>query len=766
MATKKLTCTADVSISQKYSGNAYNAADRLAFGAGSGSGDAYYVLLKFSSLGLSSNTYNITSAKLTVTKISGAIGYNGSFYARALRITSSWSESTTYSGKPSTTTTGASGSVSMGTGYSGSVTFDVTAIVQAWANGSSQYGIQLEKTTSGTSLLKCIGDRTSSSAAYITVTYEAKEPAPTTPTVTAPGTITSDSKTFSWTASTDHIYASSSLSYQLQVSLDGGSTWGSTYTASAGATSLSVNLRTTAGLSSGQYYYNAKLKVRVRAVTPSYNGTVYYSSWGTSSTGIINYKITPTKPSSLAVSPASAYEGAAVTVTLGRPSSYNTLTSGGATNTLTYYVKLANGTTLGSVKAAVTSATASLNATLGNLTSGNANLSTSITAYCVDAHSQTSPSTSAVSLKVNRYRAPVISITGIDRAAENATATVAVTNTGYGGTQSSGQISTVEYSIDGGATWETITPTWVGLKTAVEITGLSANSRYTLQVRVTNVAPDDLTAKSTTYTATILEHTPAAMIFRDSANNATGLATKALILGEDWSGQVAEGDASIEGKVTAYRLIAKDTNYPTLQFMDSDDGSVKAQVLGNMSRNIVYFRNWCTDGTGFYENYLTPDPDTGRTANANYRVLTTKETAGYTPWHQGTLPYETGTWTPTLGVVEGSGTAPTVSYTYRQGKYTRIRRIVYVNFRIQAAITAAGTGYALIKGLPYTFGGNGYHYIGLSENYGGFSSDLNKAYVYRDAYIRIQASTGANAVKFATASAMYLSGSGIYEIAI
>ena len=96
--------------------------------------------------------------------------------------------------------------------------------------------------------------------------------------MTAPGTITSDSKTFSWTASTDHIYASSSLSYQLQVSLDGGSTWGSTYTASAGATSLSVNLRTTAGLSSGQYYYNAKLKVRVRAVTPSYNGTVYYLS--------------------------------------------------------------------------------------------------------------------------------------------------------------------------------------------------------------------------------------------------------------------------------------------------------------------------------------------------------------------------------------------------------------------------------------------------------------------------------------------------------
>ncbi len=612
MATKTLTCTADVSISQKYSGQAYNGADRLAVGSGSSTGDAYFVLLNFSALGLSSSTYKITNAVLTLNKIDGAIGYNADFSARALRITSKWTESTSYDSKPSYTTTGASAAVAVGTGHTGAFSLNVTSIVQAWADGNGQYGIWLEKTTSGTSRLKCLASRTATGAATIAVTYEVKSPAPTTPTVTAPGTITSDSKVFSWTASSDRIYASNQLSYQLQVSLNNGSTWSSTYTASAGATSLSVNLRTVAGLSSGQYYYNAKLKVRVRAVTPAYNGTVYYSSWGTSSTGIINYKITPTKPSSLAVSPASAYEGAAVTVTLGRPSSYNTLTSGGATNTLTYYVKLANGTTLGSVKAAVTSATASLNATLGNLTSGNANLSTSITAYCVDAHSQTSPSTSAVSLTVNRYRAPVISITGIDRAAENATATAVVTDTGYGGTQSSGQISTVEYSIDSGVTWATITPTWVGLKTAVEITGLSANNRYTLQVRVTNVAPDDLTAKSTTYTTTIFEHTPAAMIFRDSANNATGLAAKSLLVGEDWSGQVAEGDASIEGAIyeggksladkyaPQYSKI-NDPNYWGVCFPDGteggDDGFLRGPTKGIIPNQPNYPEGYGTLGT-------------------------------------------------------------------------------------------------------------------------------------------------------------------------
>ena len=173
-STMKLTCTADVGISELYSGNAYNTSTRLAFGIGSGTSDEYYALLKFGSLGLDTGAYNITSAKLTVTKISGDLGYNATFNAKAVRITSSWSESTTWSSKPSTTTTGQSAAVSMGTGHSGSVTFDVTDIVQAWADGSSNYGIQLMHSGTTASNIKCIADRTSSSAAYITVTYEPK----------------------------------------------------------------------------------------------------------------------------------------------------------------------------------------------------------------------------------------------------------------------------------------------------------------------------------------------------------------------------------------------------------------------------------------------------------------------------------------------------------------------------------------------------------------------------------------------------------------
>ncbi|MEU7428107.1 DNRLRE domain-containing protein [Streptomyces sp. NPDC040750] len=64
------------------------------------------------------------------------------------RITSSWSSSSvTWADQPSTTTTGAVTSTAA-KGYSdacpaGTVNFDVDDIVQAWADGSANYGIQL-----------------------------------------------------------------------------------------------------------------------------------------------------------------------------------------------------------------------------------------------------------------------------------------------------------------------------------------------------------------------------------------------------------------------------------------------------------------------------------------------------------------------------------------------------------------------------------------------------------------------------------------------
>lgn len=108
----------------------------------------------------------------------------------------------------------------------------------------------------------------------------------------------------------------------------------------------------------------------------------------------------------------------------------------------------------------------------------------------------------------------------------------------------------------------------------------------------------------------------------------------------DWNEVILASGGTMTGKLNVKDLVVCDgTLYPSVDYKADFDGPVKAQVLANMERNIVYLRNWCTD-TNYYENYLTPDPDIGRTANGNYSILTTKETADYVV-AQGT----SGGWT-------------------------------------------------------------------------------------------------------------------------
>lgn len=69
-------------------------------------------------------------------------------------------------------------------------------------------------------------------------------------------------------------------------------------------------------------------------------------------------------------------------------------------------------------------------------------------------------------------------------------------------------------------------------------------------------------------------------------------------------------------------------------------------------------------------------------------------------WHEGNLPVEYGTWTPTL---RGSTTAGTYTYSTRAGFYYRIGRYIYVTCRIQlSGVTTAGAGDMQVTGLPFT----------------------------------------------------------------
>ena len=110
-----------------------------------------------------------------------------------------------------------------------------------------------------------------------------------------------------------------------------------------------------------------------------------------------------------------------------------------------------------------------------------------------------------------------------------------------------------------------------------------------------------------------------------SVNGKTG----AVTLAAADVGALPTAGGTMTGPLNAKEVVICDgTLYPSVDFKADFDGPVKAQVLANMERNIMYFRNWCLD-TEYYENFLLPDPDTGRTANGNYSILTTKETADY-----------------------------------------------------------------------------------------------------------------------------------------
>lgn len=199
--------------------------------------------------------------------------------------------------------------------------------------------------------------------------------------------------------------------------------------------------------------------------------------------------------------------------------------------------------------------------------------------------------------------------------------------------------------------------------TAAGAANTAASAANTAAGAANTAATDANAAKDAANTAAGAANTAAG-----AANTAAGAANAAA----DRANQAAEdAEAALEGAVTsvngktgAVTLAAADvgalpaaggtmtgplntpevvicdgTLYPSVDYKADFSGAVKAQVLANMERNIVYFRNWCID-TEYYENYFMPDPDANRTGNGNYSVLTTKDIKDYVV-AQGT----SGGWT-------------------------------------------------------------------------------------------------------------------------
>ena len=70
-------------------------------------------------------------------------------------------------------------------------------------------------------------------------------------------------------------------------------------------------------------------------------------------------------------------------------------------------------------------------------------------------------------------------------------------------------------------------------------------------------------------------------------------------------------------------------------------------------------------------------------------------------WHAGNVPYETGSWTPSLRF--GSSSAG-ISYSSRTGRYTRIGNVVFWSFEINLTSKGTAQGQAIVDGLPFKIG--------------------------------------------------------------
>lgn len=442
-----------------------------------------------------------------------------------------------------------------GTNYSdisGATSLSYTTPVLTADDDGNKY--RLKVTRSGVSGAKY------SAAATLTITDEPILTAPTNLQVSV-NPLTQDNITFSWTKSSDstEILAQSALAYEVEATLASDTEFASpfyTFTTAADAATKTDNLRATIldpqsdTLLSGQYAYDA-YKFRVRAtVDYDYNGDetdeTYTSIWTVLSSLTFDYRVVPSAPS-LTLPEGDIYEGQEISLTWGRPSTYNAYDEDGTENLLTYYTKTASGLTLAKqwsgetevlITGGVTSATVTEDVVVENVTSGD-DLSTTVYVYVVDTENQTGANSASQNITVKRHRKPTISVASDLRAEGQTTLYVDVTDTGYGGSQSASQIYSFEYSIDAGANWEEILyadlTAWDGMRAEFDVTGLTDNVSTSILVRATNTTPnaDTLRLTSTAITYITMPYTPIAYVYTSETEN--GFIAQKIRVGEDFS---------------------------------------------------------------------------------------------------------------------------------------------------------------------------------------------------------------------------------------
>ena len=378
----------------------------------------------------------------------------------------------------------------------------------------------------------------------LTIDY-ATNPAPTAPSSPTVGSpITGASPSLSWGASTDPVFASNQIAYEVELSFNGGSSWGNLHTTAAGVTSYAPNLKTILGLQAAQYYLNDQFRFRVRAKTPLWpdaGGGHYYSGWAQTANRTIDYRIIPSAPG-ITPNKTNPYEGETLYLAMTRPSAYNTHKGNGDAMTLNYRAYL-DGAQVAAQTETVSETGFDIVYVVGNLTTSPQDRTMALTARCVDAEGQTGALTGSSNITIRRFRAPAVNIGNIVRASTSAVVPVTVIDTGFGTQSPSTQIALIQYNI--GAGWVTASLNgWSGANNSFPIAGLDAETRYDLSVRAVTVAPagSGLSGKTgAAASAELLEFLPAFLGFKHSPTGLKGLAAKSLVVGNDYPALIASG---------------------------------------------------------------------------------------------------------------------------------------------------------------------------------------------------------------------------------
>lgn len=150
-----------------------------------------------------------------------------------------------------------------------------------------------------------------------------------------------------------------------------------------------------------------------------------------------------------------------------------------------------------------------------------------------------------------------------------------------------------------------------------------------------------------------------------------GLSPISLLSGTDFNDIKTTGFYGCSGNDIAKTMVNKPDSLTVafgMEVLPWTDADI-VQIIHPYAGRTMYRRVWYTYGNTWY------------------------------PWQEFNAE-EIGVWTPQLS--SNGGTAPTYTTYYCNAMYHRIGHIVFVSMHGKFKITNAGSGYAIIKGLPFT----------------------------------------------------------------